>query len=179
MTARITPLSTPPNRNDPATFVPRTDTFLSELPIFGAEANALADEVQGLATQVATTGADIIAKVSAAAGSASSAASSASSAASSASSAATSATNAIDSAIQATRLNLGAKSSPPTVDNQGGALLTGAFYFDIPSGSWRGWDGTSWQLPIHSVAGVSSINGATGAVTIEPPHLLNFITGTY
>ena len=38
----ITPLSTPPSRDDPTNFKTRADTFLSELPTFATEANALA-----------------------------------------------------------------------------------------------------------------------------------------
>ena len=192
MTARITPLSTPPNRNDPDNFVERTDTFLSEIPVFGTEANALADEVNALAAQVGTGNTNVNVKAAAAAASATEAAASATAAAASAAAAVVSATVATNKAsdasasaaaadayaVEASKLNLGAKSSPPTVDNQGEPLRPGAFYLDTPSGTWRGWDGTSWQLPTHSVAGVSSFNGATGDVTYNPePHIFNFTMG--
>jgi hypothetical protein len=42
----ITPLSTPPTRSDPATFNARADAFLTALPVFATEANALAGEMQ-------------------------------------------------------------------------------------------------------------------------------------
>ena len=45
MVAQITPLSDPPSRADPENFVERSDQFMSELPVFAIEANALAVEV--------------------------------------------------------------------------------------------------------------------------------------
>lgn len=45
MVAQITPLPTPPQRNDSAQFRERGDAFLAALPGFQAEANALAVEV--------------------------------------------------------------------------------------------------------------------------------------
>ncbi|WP_310609242.1 hypothetical protein [Limnohabitans sp.] len=40
---------------------------------------------------------------------------------------------------------LGAKSSDPTVDNDGNTLLTGAIYFNISTTTMRVWNGTAWQ----------------------------------
>lgn len=73
----ITALPTPPTRSDPANFRTRADAFLSALPTFATEANALAVEVNGYATAAA-------ASQSAAAGSASTATTQASNAAASA-----------------------------------------------------------------------------------------------
>ena len=42
---------------------------------------------------------------------------------------------------------LGPKSTPPTTDNDGAALLVGALYWDIPLATWRGWNGTAWVSP--------------------------------
>lgn len=42
----ITALPTPPTRSDPATFNTRADAFLTALPTFATEANALAGEMQ-------------------------------------------------------------------------------------------------------------------------------------
>ena len=62
----ITPLPTPPSRNDPeATFVSRANDFLGALPAFGTEANALAAAVN--ADKTATETAAEIAPVSLAA----------------------------------------------------------------------------------------------------------------
>jgi len=50
----ITPLSTPPNRSDPATFSARTDTLLGELPAFVTQTNAVAGEVNAAAVTATT-----------------------------------------------------------------------------------------------------------------------------
>lgn len=69
------------------------------------------------------------------------------------------------SAIAASKLNLGDKATPPTTDNQGGALRAGATYYDTALNKWRVWTGAAWGDGISAVAGVSSIDGQTGAVT--------------
>lgn len=76
-------------------------------------------------------------------------------------------TAASDSAIAASKLNLGNKASPPTLDNQGAALLAGATYYDTTLSKWRVWTGSAWGEGISAVAGVSSINGQTGDVVIQ------------
>jgi hypothetical protein len=58
----ITPLPTPPSRNDPTNFSTRADAFLGALPDFATEANALAvdvnaDAVSAAASEVAATAA--------------------------------------------------------------------------------------------------------------------------
>jgi len=53
----ITPLSTPPSRDDPTNFAARADTFLGQLPLFAEEANNLQSEVNLTATQVASNAA--------------------------------------------------------------------------------------------------------------------------
>jgi len=58
----ITPLPTPPTRDDPTTFSSRADAFLSALPTFATEANALAvdanaDAVAAAASELAATAA--------------------------------------------------------------------------------------------------------------------------
>ena len=82
--------------------------------------------------------------------SASAASLSASSASSSASAASTSATNAANSAAAAAASYdsfddryLGAKSSDPTVDNDGNALITGALYFNTTTGL-KAYNGSAW-----------------------------------
>lgn len=44
----ITALPTPPSRSNPTTFAALADTFLSALPTFGTEANALATQLNGI-----------------------------------------------------------------------------------------------------------------------------------
>lgn len=52
MVAQITPLPTPPSRQDPANFSARGDAFLGALPQFQVEANTLASEVNTVRTDV-------------------------------------------------------------------------------------------------------------------------------
>ena len=110
-----------------------------------------------------------------------SAATSATSAATSASAASTSASNAASSAsIASTAASnaesvydsfddryLGAKSSAPTLDNDGNALLTGAIYWNTTSNSLFIWTGTAWNAAAFSASGaVTSFNTRSGAVTL-------------
>lgn len=71
------------------------------------------------------------------------------------------------SAISASKLNLGDKSAPPTTDNQGGVLRAGAAYYDTALNKWRVWTGTAWGDGISAVAGVSSLNGQAGNLTLK------------
>lgn len=52
MTAIITPLPTPPTRQDSANFNDRADAFLGALPLFQQEANALAVDISNILTEV-------------------------------------------------------------------------------------------------------------------------------
>jgi hypothetical protein len=104
-----------------------------------------------------------------AATSATNAASSASVASTSASNAATSATaaQAAQAAAEAAfdafdDIYLGAKSSNPTVDNDGNALTTGDQYFNTVSNELRVWNGSSWQAA-STVGGTVSSLTVTGA----------------
>ena len=122
--------------------------------------NAAASEsvVAASASAAATSATSASASATAAATSASSASTSASSALTSQSAAATSAASASTSASSAlTSANsaatsyddfddryLGAKSSPPTVDNDGNALLTGALYWNTSSNKMFVWSGSAW-----------------------------------
>jgi len=48
---------------------------------------------------------------------------------------------------------LGAKATPPALDNDGNAILIGALYFDTPAGEWRIWNGSAWQNAPFSIPG--------------------------
>lgn len=80
--------------------------------------------------------------------------------------AATKASEAEASAVAASKLNLGDKAAPPTTDNQGQPLRAGATYYDTTLGKWRVWTGAAWGDGISTVAGVSSLNGLTGALNL-------------
>jgi hypothetical protein len=65
---------------------------------------------------------------------------------------------------------LGAKSSDPTLDNDGDALVTGALYFNSVSGTMLAWNGTAWtsissaaaifRFKFIAVGGETSLSGA-------------------
>ena len=85
----------------------------------------------------------------------------------SATNAATSETNAAASYDAFDDRYLGAKSSAPTVDNDGDALLTGALYWNTTNDQLYVWTGSAWDEAAFSVTGaVTSFNTRTGAVTL-------------
>jgi len=110
----------------------------------------------------------------AAATSATSAAASATAASTSAASAATSATSAAASYDQFDDRYLGSKTSDPTVDNDGNALITGALYFNSVVNAMKVYNGSSWDLVAPDTSNFiqktlltakGSIIAATGAST--------------
>jgi hypothetical protein len=116
---------------------------------------------------------------SAASSSATAAASSASSASSSASAASTSATAAAASYDSFDDRYLGAKSTAPSVDNDGAALLTGALYWNSTSSLLFIWTGSAWDQAAFSVSGaVTSFNTRTGAVTLSSSDVTTALTFT-
>jgi hypothetical protein len=133
------------------------------------------------ATSAATSASSALTSQTAAATSATSAATSASSALTSQTAAATSATSAATSASSAatTYTNydaryLGAKASAPSVDNQGGALITGATYFNSTTSIMYAWSGSAWQ----AISTTSSYSAPTlGSTTIGSGATVTNITG--
>ena len=119
------------------------------------------------ASNASTSATAAAASASAASGSASTATTQASNASTSASNAATSATNAsnaqtaAESARDATLAAydsfddryLGAKATPPTLDNDGNALLAGSLYFDTVAQSMQLYTGTIWTAAYISGSG--------------------------
>jgi hypothetical protein len=109
----------------------------------------------------------------AAATSATSAATSATSAANSATAAASSATAAAASYDSFDDRYLGSKTSAPTLDNDGDALVTGAIYFNSTTGIMSVWSGSAW-VGINSASAYSAptlgstlISSGTTVTTIE------------
>jgi hypothetical protein len=96
------------------------------------------------ATTASNSAATATTQATNAATSAASAATSATAAATSATSAAASATSAADSYDSFDDRYLGAKATPPTVDNDGNALLTGALYWNTAVNKMYVWSGTAW-----------------------------------
>jgi hypothetical protein len=132
--------------NADVAFVPQANALASNVFSNATAANERANAAAGSASGASGS-------ASAAAGSASAASGSASAAAGSASSASTSASNAAASYTSMQKLYLGPKSSPPTTDNQGGALALGAWYVNTTLGSWFWWNGSNWVLGMSDVAG--------------------------
>jgi hypothetical protein len=102
----------------------------------------------------------IFGSTTAAATSASNAATSASNAATSASNASTSETNAASSATAAAASYdsfddryLGSKTSAPSVDNDGNALLTGALYWNSTVSTLYVWTGSAWSQAAFTASG--------------------------
>ena len=100
-------------------------------------------------------------------GSATSAAASASAAATSATNAANSATSAASSATAAAASYdsfddryLGSKTSDPTLDNDGNALLTGALYWNSTAGEMRVYNGTAWVAAYLPASGYATTGKA-------------------
>jgi hypothetical protein len=129
-------------------------------------ANSVAT-IAGYATSSANSATD-------AATSATSAAASATAASTSAASAATSATSAAASYDQFDDRYLGSKTSDPTVDNDGNALITGALYFNSVVNAMKVYNGSSWDLVAPDTSNFiqktlltakGSIIAATGAST--------------
>lgn len=162
--AQIDPLSEPPSRSDPDNFIERSDTFLSEIGPFALEANALAEQLNDFNYQAQAAKNAAADSADSALESKNDAADYASAALGSKNAAADSAAAANTSAVQASKLNLGAKASAPTADNQGAELLTGATYYDTTLTKWRVWNGAAWVAGLSAVAGVSSINGESGPI---------------
>lgn len=109
----------------------------------------------------------------ASAGSATAAAGSATAAAGSATSAATSAADAAASFDEFDDIYLGAKATPPTLDNDGNPLQTGALYYDTTSELMYVYSGIGWQ------AAGSSVNGTSERQTYIATSGQTVFTATY
>jgi hypothetical protein len=167
-------------------------------------ASASATAAATSATSAATSASSALTSQTAAATSATSAFNSASAASDSQTAAATSAASAATSASSAATTYdnfddryLGAKSGPPTVDNDGNTLLVGAIYWDTTEGKMYVWSGTVWvqiattssysaptlgSTTINSGATVTTISGLTlsgGLATADPTLSLGLATKQY
>ena len=121
-----------------------------------AATKAYTDSILGSATSAAASAAAAATSESNAATSASDAASSATAAATSATDAANAGSDAITKYDEFDDRYLGSKSSAPSVDNDGDALLTGALYWDTTAEEMRVYTGTGWTAAGSAVNGTSS-----------------------
>jgi len=182
----ITTLPAAPQRtDDPTTFANKADTFLAALPGMVTEENAAITEMNNVAAQVdadATSAANSASAASTSEGNAATSETNAGNAESGAL-AAQSVAEAAQALAEAALDNfddryLGAKSSDPTTDNDGDALLTGALYWNTSAGNLRVYNGSTWVVislyvhPNHSGDVTSSGDGATtlqvAAITGKP-----------
>ena len=109
-----------------------------------SNASASATAAATSATSAATQATAAATSATSAATQATAAATSATSAAASATAAATSATSSASSFTSIDQKYLGAKASAPTLNNQGGALATGAQYWNSSNNTMYIWNGTAW-----------------------------------
>ena len=114
------------------------------------------------AASATTSATNAASSATAAANSATAAASSATTATTKASEASTSATSAANSFDSFDDRYLGAKSSDPSTDNDGDALLTGALYFNSSDNATKVYTGSAWQTVTVSAANQTNINTVAG-----------------
>ena len=120
-----------------------------------------ATSASGSATTATTKASEAATSATNAATSETNAATSATNAATSATNAATSETNAAASYDSFDDRYLGVKSSDPTVDNDGDALVTGALYFNSSSNEMKVYGGSSWAAVAPTATNASDITTGT------------------
>ena len=137
---------------------------------------AYTDSILGSATSAATSAAAAATSASAASTSASGAATSATNAGNSATAAASSASSAASLYDQFDDRYLGSKSSNPSVDNDGNALLTGALYYNTTVPEMRVYTSSAWQQVAPVTTNNFNINNADGGFansTYTAPQTIN------
>ena len=184
---QISPLPNPPSRSQsPETFSVDADAFLGALPDFQQEANDQADYLDALGIAVDADAAAADADAASALSSKNAALASQTAAAISAAAALVSENAAAASFDSFDDRYLGAKASNPSVDNDGGALLTGALYFNTTSNQMRVYNGSVWEAaylpasayvqgPASATDGnVALYDGTTGKLIKDGPSLSTY-----
>lgn len=194
-TNKITGLGTPTAGTDATTktYVDTADALKLNLA-GGTMSGAIAmgsNKITGLGTPTADADATTKVYVDGILGSATSAAASASAAATSATNAANSASAASGSADAAAASAssaaasfdsfddryLGAKSSAPTVDNDGNALLTGAIYWNSTSSNLWVWNGSAWTQATLTAGSFATLAGTETLTNKTIAYADNTLTG--
>ena len=142
-----------------------TDTDHFELLVDAVSAATSATAAATSATASATS-------ATASATSATASANSATASATSATNAATSETNAAASFDSFDDRYLGAKSSDPSVDNDGNALLTGALYFNSSDNVMKNYTGSAWQTLKPTSSEQTNINTLAAADVVADMAIL-------
>ena len=140
-------------------------TSASNASSSASSASTSASNASTSATNAASSATTATTKASEASTSATNAASSATASASSATAAAASAAAAAASFDAFDDIYLGAKSSDPSVDNDGNALTTGDQYFNTTANELRVYNGSTWQAA-STVGGTVTSLSVTGATTL-------------
>ncbi len=174
-------------------------TSASNASTSATNAASSASSASTSASNASTSATNASNSATAAATSATNAGNSATAAASSASAAATSETNAAASAASAASAldsfddrYLGSKSSDPTVDNDGNALLTGALYYNTTTQTMKVYDGANWitataagttallTYKYVATAGQTTFSGAAsvgGTLSYTSNNIIVFVNG--
>ena len=154
------------------TYATNASTSASSASSSASSASLSASAAATSASNAATSESNASTSATNAATSASNASTSETNAATSATAAATSATNAATSESNTASLYdsfddryLGSKSSAPSVDNDGDALLTGALYWNSTTDKMYVWNGSAWTI---TAGGAENLNELTD-VTITSP----------
>jgi hypothetical protein len=141
-------------------------TTLSGFGIIDAYTITQIDTLFGSTVSAATSAAAAAASAVAALASEGAAASSAGAAASSAGAALTSANNAAASYDAFDDRFLGAKTSDPTVDNDGNPLITGALYFNSVQNAMKVYNGAAWQNVAPVATSINVGTQVTGVLNV-------------
>jgi len=166
-----------------------TNAATSETNAATSASNASTSETNASAsaTAAATSETNAATSETNAATSETNAATSATNAASSETNAATSETNAASSATAAATSYdnfddryLGEKTSDPSVDNDGDALITGALYFNSTASQMRVWDGSAWEAAYLPASNYLLLSGGTmtGTLTLNADPASNLQAAT-
>ena len=142
-----------------------TDVAKWSLLVDAASATTSASAAATSATAAATSATASATSATASANSATAAASSASTASTKASEASTSATAAAASYDSFDDRYLGAKSSAPSTDNDGNALIDGALYWNSTSDQMFSWDGSAWSAIKPTSSEQTNINAVAADAT--------------
>ena len=169
-----------------ATSAASAATSVSAASTSASSASTSASSALTSANSASTSAASAATSATASASSATAAATSATSAATSASSALTSANSAAASYDQFDDRYLGAKSSFPTLDNDGNTLAVGAIFFYTVDNNMYAWSGTTWVV-FTSASAITSIvagsglagggSGASVTVSLSDETTINAVMG--
>jgi hypothetical protein len=149
----------PAPTDTPAEFNSKAFAFLAALDPWGDAADALAVQMTADADSAETDAATATTQAGIATTKAGEALSSANAAAASETAAGLSATSAAASYDAFDDRYLGSKTSDPSLDNDGNALLTGALYWNSSASEIRVYNGSNWVVAYLPASGYATLNG--------------------